>query len=217
MSSLGLLVSGVAHEINNPNNLIKINASMLEEMWRDIKPLLDKYQVENSTFLIGGLPYQDAIESVLDMITGQADASQRIERIIDDLKNFARRSDNQNIVKISINEAIESAVRLLKPLIKTKTDYLQLDLAENLPNVAGDLQHVEQIVINLLSNALDALPNKKHKVWISSLFDDESHHIQIRMKDNGVGIPKTALKKIFDPFFTTKQETGDGAGSGNCL
>ena len=213
MSSLGLLVSGVAHEINNPNNLIKINASMLEEMWRDIKPVLDKYQVENSSFLIGGLPYEDAIESILDMITGQADASQRIERIIDDLKNFARRGDNQNIVKFSINEAIESAVRLLRPLTKTKTDYLQLDLADNLPNVAGDLQHVEQIVINLLSNALDALPNKKHKVWISSLFDDESHHIQIRIKDNGVGIPNSDLKKIFDPFFTTKQETG-GTGLG---
>ncbi len=213
MSSLGLLVSGVAHEINNPNNLIKINASMLEEMWRDIKPVLDKYQVENSSFLIGGLPYQDAIESVLDMITGQADASQRIERIIDDLKNFARRSDNQNIVEISVNEAIESAARLLKPLIKSKTDYLQLDLADDLPSIEGNLQHVEQIVINLLSNALDALPDKKHKVWISSLFDDKSQHIQIRIKDNGVGIPNSDLKKIFDPFFTTKQETG-GTGLG---
>ena len=213
MSSLGLLVSGVAHEINNPNNLIQINASLLEEMWRDTKPVLDKFRDENSSFLIGGLPYDDAIESMPDMITGLTDASRRIEHIINDLKNFARRGNNQNVVEISVNEAIESAVRLLRPLIKSKTDYLQLELADDLPSIEGNLQHVEQIVINLLTNALDALPDKKHKVWISSLFDDETRHIRIQIKDNGVGISKSDLKNIFDPFFTTKQgEGGTGLG-----
>ena len=137
MSSLGLLVSGVAHEINNPNNLIQINASLLEEMWRDTKPVLDKFRDENSSFLIGGLPYDDAIESMPDMITGLTDASRRIEHIINDLKNFARRGNNQNVVEISVNEAIESAVRLLRPLIKSKTDYLQLELADDLPSIEG--------------------------------------------------------------------------------
>ncbi len=213
MTSLGLLVSGVAHEINNPNNLIQINASLLQEMWRDVKPVLEKFRAENSSFLIGGLPYDDAIDSIPGMIRGLTDASRRIENNINDLKNFARRGDQQNLVEISVNEAVESAVRLLQSMIKSKTDYLQLNLADDLPNIESNLQHVEQIVINLLSNALDALPDKKHKVWISSFFDNETRHIRIEIKDNGTGIPKPDLKKIFDPFFTTKQEVG-GTGLG---
>ena len=213
MASLGMMVSGVAHEINNPNNLIQINASLLKEIWHDTQPILEKYQLENRNFLMGGLPYQDAIESMPYIISGFSDASKRIEQNINDLKNFARHRDNKNLVDISVNEAIESAVRLLRPLIKSKTNNLQIDLADDLPDIEGNLQHVEQIVVNLLSNALDALPNSKYKVWITSLFDEKTNQIQIQIKDNGIGISKSNLKQIFDPFFSTKQ-AAEGTGLG---
>lgn len=211
MTSLGLMVSGVAHEINNPNNLIQINASLLIEMLQDTKPLLEKYQVENENYLIGGLPYADAIESMPDMVQGLSEASRRIERIIQDLKNFSRKVDITNPQEISVNDAVEASVRLLQPLILSKTYYLTLELADHLPLISGSLQHLEQILINLISNALDSLPDNKHKVWITTSLEND--RIEIKVRDNGKGIPEENLKKIFDPFFTTKIESG-GIGLG---
>lgn len=213
MSSLGLMVSGVAHEVNNPNNLIQINASLLKDVWTDTQPILDRYAEDHKQFLLGGLPYEDATESMPDLLNGLTDASRRIERIVNDLKNFARRSDSVVNEEVDVNAAIESSIRLLGPLIKSKTHYLHVALADNLPKISINRQHVEQIVINLLTNALDALPDKHHAVYVTTQLNDTEENIEIVVRDEGMGMPESMLSKVFEPFYTTKQDTG-GTGLG---
>ena len=214
MSSLGLMVSGIAHEINNPNNLVQMNASLLQDMWPDARYILeDYYQTHGNSFTMGGLPFKEAAESIPELLNGLGIASRRIQQIINDLKNFTRRGGDGDLILCSVNDCIEASVRLLKPLIKTKTDHLQLELSTDLPAIYTNPQHIEQIVINLLTNALDALPDKQHKVWISSAYNQETNHIEICVRDNGLGISEENKQYIFNPFYSTKQgEGGTGLG-----
>lgn len=214
MSSLGLMVSGIAHEINNPNNLMQMNASLLQDMWPDARYIFeDYYQTHGDSFTMGGLPYKEAAAAIPELLSGLGVAGRRIQQIINDLKNFTRRGENGNLTLTSVNDCIEASVRLLKPLIKAKTDHLQLELDTDLPAIYTNPQHIEQIVINLLTNALDALPDKQHKVWISSAHNQETNQIEICVRDNGVGISDDDKRYIFDPFYSTKQgEGGTGLG-----
>ncbi len=213
LSSLGLMVSGVAHEINNPNNLIQMNAGLLKDMWRDIVPILDNFSNEHAPVIIGGLESDEASQYLPELIDGLTIASRRIQQIVSDLKHFARRGDSNVLSKTSVNEAIRAAVQLMRPLLQAKTHNLLLDLSPEQPTLLANPQHLEQIIINLLANALEALPDKTYKVWISSRLNKAKSEVEIQVRDNGIGIPAEHIKQIFDPFYTTKQHQG-GTGLG---
>jgi polar amino acid transport system substrate-binding protein len=102
---------------------------------------------------------------------------------------------------------------LLAHLIKRRTNRLHVVLAQEVPPVPGDPQHVEQIVVNLLTNALEALPDRQCGVTVTTSFDAAEHHVRLEVRDEGVGIPAEHLARLCDPFFTTKQESG-GTGLG---
>lgn len=129
LPSLGLMVSGVAHEINNPNNLIQMNAGLLKDMWRDIAPILDNFSDEHAPVIIGGLESDEASQYLPELIDGLAIASRRIQQIVSDLKHFARRGDSNVLSKTSVNEAIRAAVQLMHPLWQAKTHNLILELS----------------------------------------------------------------------------------------
>ena len=114
---------------------------------------------------------------------------------------------------MQLNEAVERALRLLAHLVKNRTDRLQVGLAQGLPSLPGDAQHVEQIVVNLLTNAVEALPDRKHGVTVTTSFDASKRCVVLEVRDEGVGIPPDHLARLCDPFFTTKQESG-GTGLG---
>ena len=141
------------------------------------------------------------------------DGARRIERIIDDLKDFARPRVRGVHTVLQLNDAVQRALRLLAHLIKQHTDHFHVDLAPGLPSLRGDAQHVEQIVVNLLTNALEALPDRRHGVTVTTAFDTAERCVLLEVCDEGVGIPPEHLARLCDPFFTTKHESG-GTGLG---
>lgn len=213
MGALGVLISGVAHEINNPNNLVLLNAQTLANVWQDADKILYEHYREEPDNLLGGLPYVEMRGAVPELISDIADSSTRIKQIVENLKDFARPGAEPQVSDVDVNTAINRAIRLLKYFIQKKTHNFDTQFAQNLPTIKGDYQKIEQVIVNLLMNALEALPNTEHAVSVSTTLNEKNRCIEIRIRDDGVGIAKQDLDKVFDAFFTTKHAAG-GTGLG---
>ena len=213
MTALGTLVSGVAHEINNPTQVVLMNARVLAKAWDDAADILEAHAQDNGVFVLGGLPYTEMRETLPALLGEVHDSAQRIERMVNDLKDFARPPVQDAPAVVQVNDAVQRALRLLAHLIKKRTDHLHVDLAQGLPSVRGDAQHVEQVVVNLLTNALEALPDRQRRVTVTTAFDAAERRVAIEVCDEGVGIAPEHLERLCDPFFTTKQASG-GTGLG---
>ncbi len=216
MANLGTLVSGVAHEVNNPNNLIMFNTPMLSAAWNDILPILDRYRQETGDFSLAGLPYSEMRRAVPELLQGIADGSARIKRIVADLKDFARQDLSRAEEPVDVNAVARQAVGILGHEIIRCTNDFRADYGEGLPPVLGASQQLEQVVVNLLSNALQALPDKKRAIRLSTRFVPESGAVEIRLRDEGTGMSREVLDRVTEPFFSTKQESG-GLGLGLAL
>jgi len=213
MASLGTMVSGVAHEINNPNNFVMFNAPVIAEVWRDAFPILKEYRRENGEFSLAGLPFTELQEVFPKLITGILEGSQRIKNIVDNLRDFSKKDKSGLHTDVNINKVIRSAAALLDNQIKDSTDYFRLDCEDPLPMVKGSAQQLEQVIVNLIINSLQALPDKKRGVWLSSMRDKETGSVVVKIRDEGHGMAREVLEKIMEPFYTTKQNTG-GTGLG---
>jgi signal transduction histidine kinase len=203
----------VAHEINNPNQLVLMNARMLADTWHDALGILDAYHQERGDFLLGGLPYAEMRQTVPALVQDIHDGARRIERIITDLRDFARPRARGSWEIFALNEAVQRALRLLTPLIQRRTRRFHVDLEADVPPVGGDSQQVEQIVVNLVVNALEALPDPERTVTVSTRFEPAERCVFLAVEDEGLGILPEHLARLCDPFFTTKHESG-GTGLG---
>ncbi|MFK8067403.1 MAG: ATP-binding protein [Gammaproteobacteria bacterium] len=215
MSSLGLMVSGMAHEVNNPNNLIQINSTLLGDMWPDVRRMLDEH-VKNSDqpeIKLAGLPYEEMRETIPELIDSIHNGSKRIQSIVENLKNFSRRGDKQEFEKVDLNNIVRLACSLIRPQINKKTNLLALTLSEGLPFINGHSQQLEQVIINLVINALDSLTSRNQNVIIKTNYNRVTNRVELHILDQGCGISSKDLPFIFDPFFTTKLDDG-GTGLG---
>jgi len=213
MVALGTLVSGVAHDINNPNNFIMLNIPLLKEAWEGAMPILEEYYEENGDFIVGGMNFSEMRERIPKLFAGLMDGSQRIQQIVDDLKNFVRKGSRNMTESVDINQVIRSAVSLVSPMIKKSTHRFSITYGENLPLLTGNFHRLEQVIINLIQNACQALPDRRRGVEISTFYDRQDHRITIKIKDQGIGIPRESLPHITSTFFSTKFESG-GLGLG---
>ena len=211
MASLGVLVAGVAHEISNPNTAIMLNVPLLGRMWDDVLPVLEQYHRENPNFTISNLPFEQALLEIPKLLAGISGGSQRVKHTVDNLKNFGRLNENREMNRISINDVVEFAVSLLRSQINKYTDRFSVKYGSEIPPFDGDFQEIEQVVINLINNACQALTDRKREVCVATNYDSKSRKIQVEVADEGAGIPEEILDKIMDPFFTTK---GDAGGTG---
>lgn len=213
MTSLGILVSGVAHEINNPNNFMLLNSNILADVWKDILPILQAYHDSQDEFMIAGMPFDQAYERIAKLITGITEGSLRIEKIVESLKNFAREDKGDLNEQVNVNSVIESALIIVHNLVKHSTNHFSVTYAENLPVIRGNFQQLEQVVINLISNACQALSSSDQSIDVATACDPESQRIIISIQDQGSGISQENGAHVFDPFFTTRREIG-GTGLG---
>jgi PAS domain S-box-containing protein len=213
MASLGLLVSGVAHEINNPNNFIQLNSENLAEIWKDAVVILDKYQKSAGDFDLAGLPYEEVRKEAPSLIGSISEGAKRIEKIVLNLKEFSRLDPGSMDQSIQINQLLESAILIVNNLIKKSTNKFEVNYGMAVPAIQGNNQQIEQVLINLISNACQALENKGQGVAVSTLYDDAADQVCVIIKDEGRGIPPENLRHIMDPFFTTKRDEG-GTGLG---
>ncbi len=212
MISLGLLVSGVAHEINNPNSIILLNTPLLARSWKSILPILDEFYDENGEFLVAGLDYSDMRSQIPKICDEIDDSGQRIRQIVMDLKDYARQDSAPHFDEIDLNSVVEAASRLTFNKIKNATNRFSTKL-EKLPPILGNRQRLEQVVINLIQNSCEALSSPEKGITITSAFDEKENLVKLFITDEGSGIDPQAITKVTDPFYTSKRTMG-GTGLG---
>jgi polar amino acid transport system substrate-binding protein len=213
MAAVGTLVSGVAHEINNPNNFIMLNAPVLQDIFDDILPILDAYYRENGDFTMGGLPYTEIRENIAMLFSGILEGAKRIKNIVESLKSFAR-SDARNLMEpVDVNSVVKTALALVNNQICKTTTHFSVRYGKDLPLVKGNFQRLEQVVINLVQNACEALEDNRKAIVLTTSFDPMKRKVLVEVQDEGTGISAECLKKITDPFYTTRRHHG-GTGLG---
>lgn len=185
LASIGRLASGVAHEINNPLNGIK-----------------------NCLYAIQKEP--DNKEQTTEYLELINEGMNYIENVIKKLLGFARQQ-TQITDSLNINEMIENVYKLLEYKLKQKQVVVTLNLLEDIPVISADNQLIQEVIMNILINAFDAI-SEKGEIEIKSGIKDEKH-IFFSIRDNGIGLKENELDKIFDPFYTTK-DPGEGTGLG---
>lgn len=213
MASLGMLSSGIAHEINNPNNFIMFNSALLAETWQAVEEILDEYAVEHGDFPIAGLPFSEVRAETPRLIEGLTEGARRIQAIVETLKGFVRQDADFAVMCIDINKTIRMAMTLLSHEIRHHGHEITLDLAGNLPHIAGNCQQIEQVIINLVTNALHAVAENDGKIRLATTYDSDGEAVLITVQDDGVGMTVEELERVAEPFFTTRSAQG-GTGLG---
>ena len=213
MTSLGILVSGVAHEINNPTGLLLLNLPHLERAFADAEPILDRHFQSQGDFRLGWLQFSRMRREIPQMCREMQEAGQRIKRIVEDLKDFARQEDSELMQSVSLNQVVATSLRLVDNQIRMATENFTVRYAENLPPFRGNHQRIEQVIVNLALNACQALPSIDRGIFLETAFDPVSGKVQVLLRDEGKGIDPQHLAYLTDPFFTTKREQG-GTGLG---
>jgi len=213
MASLGILVSGMAHEINNPNNFILLNIHLFSKIWKDTTPILDEYYKENGDFALAGMLYSKAKEKIEQSLEGILIGSERIKTITKSLTEYAR-ADSGNLNElVDINKVIEMAILITNNLVKKSTNNFHVIYGNDIPYIKGNAQQLEQVMINLISNACQSLRDTDSEIKVQTNHHPERKQVRINIDDKGIGIEAGDLKYIMDPFFTTKRDIG-GTGLG---
>ncbi|MGC8495313.1 MAG: ATP-binding protein [Syntrophobacteraceae bacterium] len=188
MVSLGHVAAGIAHEIRNPLSGINVYLDAIRECYQDPE-------------------YSEDVSRLVEEAQG---ASNRIESVIKRVLDFSRPTE-VNMRPTSINETIGDALKLVAVSLRKAGIVLELDLAADLPQIFADSQLLEQLILNLVTNAAEVLKGVADKRLIRIATRMENGHVSIRVEDSGPGIPKEMREEVFEPFFTTR---GQGMGIG---
>ena len=212
MTSLGLLLSSMAHEINNPNASIRFSGHMIGKMWADVVPLLDGVWQEEGEFYLGGVPFQTARLALADNAAKIVENSERIARVVQGLRDYGVGGGGQLRQKLEINAAVSAALSVLACQMKREVQ-LSTSLGTGIPVIAGSQQQIEQVLINLILNAVQAYAGGRGEVILSTRYDSAVAEVVVEVKDNGAGISAETMGRLFEPFYSTKLERG-GSGLG---
>jgi len=187
LATLGQLAAGVAHEINNPLGTISIYAQMiLDELGKD----------------------NDSCRESLNVVMKQTN---RAGRIVKDLLEFARQSEPEMRI-LNINDILRKSIAIITHPAELQNIRLSTNLAPELPDIQGDSDKLQQVFVNIIVNAIHAMP-EGGELNFNTRITDDSKGIEIEISDTGCGIPQEHMSKLFDPFFSTKS-TGEGTGLG---
>jgi len=217
LASIGVLVSGIAHEINNPNNYISVNIPILRDYINTVIPIIDEYAKKHPDLEILHMPYPEFREDIFELLDNIQYGSRQIKTIVKDLKVFSKPDKDKAIEKIDLKPMFEKVVAFCRNKIGKTVKTFAVDIPENLPEMLIDRKPLEQILINLLINAANAfgktVDENSRVDLVVSMDDSKENQLIIEVSDNGRGMDEKILEKIFDPFFTTNpSEEGTGLG-----
>lgn len=210
LASLGQLVSGVGHEINNPNTFIRGNLYIVQEAMKDIFPILDQHYKAHPELKIARLNYDIFRQNVPVLIEDMVTGANRIKGIVDGLKKFAKRDEGLLNEVVDLNAITEACLRLVDNQVRRTADVKE-DFDPNLPTVIGNAQRLQQVIINIVINASQAMGDNRGTIRVITRFDDND--VVLRIQDDGKGMDEKTVRQIFDPFYTTKRHQG-GTGLG---
>lgn len=194
MAALGKMAAGIAHEINNPLAVIGEKAGWIKDL------LVEEDIAKSENFK----EFEDAVKKIEAHVD-------RAKKVTHRLLGFARRMEPVH-EQVDINKTINETIDFLENESRYRNIDIQLDPQEDLPKIQSDSSQLQQIFLNIINNAIDAI-GKGGDIKIKTAFLSKNNEILVEISDNGPGIPKEQLNKIFDPFFTTK-EVGKGTGLG---
>lgn len=216
MASLGQLVAGIAHEIKNPLNFIYGNTGFLADYTQKLQEIVDAFErlpslSSEDRLAMAELKERnqyDFIKTDLKiLIDNFTEGARRINTIVTDLRTFSR-MDTDTISEVDLHASLEMSLNLLRNQYKNRIE-IHKEYGD-IPKIRGYSGKLNQVFMNLLSNAFHAV-REKGDVWIRTR--SNSAAVEVEIEDNGVGIPKEHMKRIFEPFFTTKP-VGQGTGLG---
>jgi PAS domain S-box-containing protein len=214
LASLGLLTSGIAHEINNPNSFIYFNIPILNKYLQELMPILDEHAALHPDFEVLHMSYRDLREDIFKLLENMEHGSQRINNIVGVLKSFVRKRDSGGMQKVDLRQLIDKVVALCHAEMKHTVKSFELLVPANLPPLITDSEPLEQVLLNLLINAIHACDKQESRVSLKVEPGCRGRDgFIIEITDNGSGIEEALRDKIFDPFFTTKPSAlGTGLG-----
>ncbi|MEH1812356.1 MAG: ATP-binding protein, partial [Nostoc sp.] len=235
MSSLGQLVAGIAHEINNPVNFIHGNLTYLDEYTQNLLQMIYLYQERYSSHdpaiqaLAEEIDLEFLVEDLQKILPSMKMGTERIRNIVRSLRNFSR-MDEAEFKTVDIHEGIESTLLILQHRLKDKPDRPAIEVIKdygNLPQAECFPGQLNQVLMNILVNAMDALDEADIKRTSQQIQENpsqitirtsvvDSQSIEIAIADNAQGMPESVQSRIFDPFFTTKP-VGKGTGMGMAI
>jgi signal transduction histidine kinase/HAMP domain-containing protein len=213
LTSLGVLASGLAHEINVPNQVILDNVSVLVRSSPQLSAILQSAAEADEDSLVAGLRVSEFRRHLPELLSGIMKSSTLIGGIIKDLKDFSADSTSPGTALFDVNTAIRGAVALVAVYIRRATDHFTLDLHPGLPRARGSVRRLEQVFINLILNACQSLPGRDKAIVIRSIGEDSGSAVKVVVHDEGVGIPPEILPRVREQFFTTRESSG-GTGLG---
>ncbi len=220
MKSLGELVAGIMHEINNPINFIYGNMTHLSNYSSDLISIIDEYEKykdslkpeekESIEKYMEEVDYGFLKSDLPELIKSCKEGADRAKNIIQDLKSFSR-MEEVAITDVDVPTEIDTTLNILHNKIKNKAQ-VHKEYMENVPKIEAFGGQLNQVFMNILDNAVGAI-EKQGDIWIRINPDKTNKNLVIEIEDNGVGMDSETARKVFDPFFTTKP-VGQGTGLG---
>lgn len=223
MASIGMLTSGIGHEIGNPMNYVSGNVRPMRRDIAEIAQLLaqiEKLRNELEKTQAGSelLAFMDEgqfnflMTEINELMDGVEEGSNRVKKLITSLKSFSRK-DEEHPVDFDLKQSLESTIRLIQPTVRHRIA-IHNHLSEEGMVINAIPGEINQVFLNILDNATHAI-SEEGDIWVRNL--SENGHVEITIEDNGTGIPKDVADKVFEPFFTTKPiGTGTGLGLAMC-
>jgi polar amino acid transport system substrate-binding protein len=192
---------------------VLLNIQTFEKFFKGSLPILDEYCASGGHLQIGGMDYDGLRERMPQLLLYAREGVTRVKQIVGDLKDFAgqRASDVRDAV--DLNKVVQKAMALVEHLIKRSTDAFVVNLAPQMPVIIGNSQRLEQVVMNLLVNACQALTNRHDSISVATGVHPEKAQVWLEVRDTGAGMAPEVLERITDPFFTTRRDNG-GIGLG---
>jgi PAS domain S-box-containing protein len=214
LASLGLLISGIVHEINNPNNFIVFNIPILRDYLREILPIVDEHAEKDPLYEVLGMTYPDFRVDVMKLLDNIEHGSHRINVTVAKLKEFSRKRDDKGLRLVASTEVIQKALSICHTQIRKAVKTFDVEIDPGLPPMTTDPEAIEQVLINLLINASQAADKEDSFIRLHVHRGDSwKNRLVMEVTDNGCGMDERTAARVFEPFFTTK-EAGCGTGLG---